>query len=204
MTSTSSERVTSLSNKSVLTWNDVVSAAKSCKESILSYFLTNFQCFELFSIGQTFTSDDQLYWSNCLKWIVTPLKGWPVSWRRVSLLETICYRLQKIPKSAPGTFFDKFLIFWAILVKFKLSLLMTVPAVRIGSNELYSNELCLLWKGDQFLSEKYFCLKQSVIGCIKFQKVHPEPSFDKFSVFWAVLVLAKLLLLMTDPTVWIS
>ena len=102
--------------------------------------------------------------------------------------ETICYWLQKVPKSAPETFFDKFLIFWAILVQVKLLLLMTVPAVRIGSNELYSNELSLLWKGDQFLREKCFYLKQSVIGCIKFQKVHPEPSFDKFSVFWAILV----------------
>ena len=54
---------------------------------------------------------------------------------------------------------------------------MTKPTVRMGSNEV-----CHLWKGDQFLRGKCLYLKRSGMGCKKFQRV-------------------QLLLVMTEPTV---
>ena len=45
-----------------------------------------------------------------------PLKGWQIFWRQVSLLETIWYGLQKVPKRAPRTIFDKFSIFEEFLI----------------------------------------------------------------------------------------
>ena len=72
---------------------------------------------------------------------------------------------------------------------------MTDPSVRISSNEL-----CFLWKSDQFLREKFLYLKRSSIGCKKFQTDHPKTIFRKFSFFWEISVKGKLLLVMTDPS----
>ena len=44
------ERVTNFLEKSVFTWKDMVSAAKSSKECTPNHFLTNFQIFEEFLI----------------------------------------------------------------------------------------------------------------------------------------------------------
>ena len=46
---------------------------------------------------------------------------------------------------------------------------MTKPTVRI-----FSKELCLLWKGDQFLREKFLYLKQSGSDSKMFQMVHAK------------------------------
>ena len=78
-------------------------------------FLTYVQFLRNFSIGQTFTYD-RAYRPNWVKWTVPPHKGWPIFKRNVSLLETISYRLQEVPKSAPRTIFYKFSVFWGILV----------------------------------------------------------------------------------------
>ena len=43
-----------------------------------------------------------------------------------------------------------------------------------------SDELCLLWKGNQYLRGKFLYLKQSSIGCKKFQIVLPEPYLTNF------------------------
>ena len=78
----------------------------------------------------------------------------------------------------PNHFFEKFSVFWAILVQAKLSLFMSDATVRIGSNEL-----CLLWKGGQLLRKKAFYLKRSGISCKKFQSVHHQTFLDKFWFF---------------------
>ena len=91
------------------------------------------------------------------------------------LLETTWYWLHKVPKSAPRTIFNKFSVFRGILVQVKVLLFLTKTTVWI-----FSNEVCLLWKGDQFLREKFLYLKQSGIGCKKFQRVHPKPFLKIF------------------------
>ena len=55
----------------------------------------------------------------------------------------------KVPESFSRTFFDKFLVFWGLLVQTKLLLLITNSSVQIGSNEL-----CLLWNGWQIFERK--------------------------------------------------
>ena len=75
----SSKRVTNFSEKSVFTWNDLVSAAKSSKECTPNYFSQMFSFFRIFIIGQTFTSDERTYCQNWLKWTVPLWKGWPIS-----------------------------------------------------------------------------------------------------------------------------
>ena len=47
---------------------------------------------------------------------------------------------------------------------------MTKPSVRIGTNEL-----CFLWKGDQFLKYKFLYFKKYGTGYRMLQIVHPEP-----------------------------
>ena len=64
-----------------------------------------------FSIGQTFTSRDWPFCSYLFKLTVPPLKAWLISSKKVSLLGKICYRLQKVPKSASRTSFDIFSVF---------------------------------------------------------------------------------------------
>ena len=56
--------------------------------------------------------------------------------------------------------------------------LMTDPTIRIGSDEL-----CLLWKGDQFLRRKCFYLRRSGISCKKFERGHPEQFLVNFQFF---------------------
>ena len=72
---------------------------------------------------------------------------------------------------------------------------MTNPSVQFGSNEL-----CLLWKGDQYGREKFLYLKGSSIGWKKFERAHPEPFLTAFQFLWGILVLVKALLLMTKPS----
>ena len=142
MNCASSERVTVILEESFFTSNDVVLAGKSSKEWILNHFWQTSRFLKIFSIGQVFTFYDQFSRSNYFKWTVPPLKGWSISKREVYLLETIQYWLQKVPKSGSRTKFNKFIVFWGILVEAKLLLLMADPSVRISSSEL-----CLLWKG---------------------------------------------------------
>ena len=54
----SSERVMNLLEKSVFTWNDPVSPAKSSKKSTLNHFWQIFSFSRSFSTGETFTSYD--------------------------------------------------------------------------------------------------------------------------------------------------
>ena len=164
----SSERVTNFLGKSVFTWNDVISAAKSFKECTVNHFLTNFQCFEQFQ-----------YWLNfCFSWLTLLsefLKMNCASFERVTnFLEKGFFTRNDLVSAAKGSkhctpnhFFEKFSVFWAILVQAKLSLFMSDATVRIGSNEL-----CLLWKGGQLLRKKVFYLIRSGISCKKFQSVH--------------------------------
>ena len=74
--------------------------------------------------------------------------------------------------------FNKFLVFWEILVEAKLLLLMTDPSVEIGSNEL-----CLFWKGEKYLRQKFIYLKRSSISCKKFWRVHPKTFLRNFQFF---------------------
>ena len=141
MNCASSERATNFLEKTFLTLNDLVSAANSSKECIPNHFLTNFKFLSNFSIGQTFTSYDQLCFPNLLKWTVPPLEERPVSQRKVSLLETIWYRLEKLPQCTPQTIFWQIFSFWSNLVQVKILLFL-----RISSNDLY-----LLWKSNQSL-----------------------------------------------------
>ena len=113
----SSERVTNFFEKTVSTWNDLVSAAKSSKECTPTNFSQILSFLRNFSMGEAFTSYDWPYSPNWLKWTVPPLKGRPISQRKISFLETIWYRLQKVPKSASRTIFDKFWVFWGIFEK---------------------------------------------------------------------------------------
>ena len=84
-------------------------------------------------------------------------------------------------------------------VEAKLLFLMTDAFVLICSNEL-----CLLWKGDKYLRGKFPCLKRSSIGCKKFQRVHPEAFLTNFKFFWSIIVQAKLLLAIIDPSIGIG
>ena len=86
--------------------------------------------------------------------------------------------MEKVPKSAPRIIFDRFWNFWGILAKLDLLLLMTDPSVQFGSNEL-----CLLWKGDQYCREKFLYLKGSSIGWKKFERVLPEAFLTSFQFF---------------------
>ena len=52
---------------------------------------------------------------------------------------------------------------------------MTEPTVRI-----FSNELCLLWKSDPFLREKFLYLKQSGSDSKMFEMVHVKPFSTNF------------------------
>ena len=52
---------------------------------------------------------------------------------------------------------------------------MTEPTVRI-----FSNELCLLWKSDQFLREKFLYLKQSGSDSKMFEMVRSKPFLTNF------------------------
>ena len=73
------ERVTNFLEKSVFTWNDLVSAVKSSKECTPNYFSQLSSFFRIFIIAQTFTSDECIYGQNWLKWTMSLWKGWPVS-----------------------------------------------------------------------------------------------------------------------------
>ena len=91
-------------------------------------------------------------------------------------LETTWHWLQKVPKSAPQTIFDKFSVFRRILVQVKFLLFLTETAVRI-----FSNELCLLWKGDQFLWKKKMPLLETIWYWLqKVAKSEAWTIFDKF------------------------
>ena len=107
--------------------------------------------------------------------------------------------MQIVPKSVPRTIFGEFSFFWKFLVEAKLLLVMADLSLRIGSNNL-----CVLWKCDQYLTGKFIDLKQSRIGCKKFQMGHPEPFLTNFQFFRGLLVWAKLLLLMIDPSLRIT
>ena len=141
-------------------------------------FLTSFQCFEEFQYRSNF----YFLWPNLpsklAKMNCAPLKGKPVSYKKVSLPETIWYGLQEVPKSAPRTISDIFSALWGIVLLVKLLLLITEPTVRIGSSER-----CLLWKGDTILIKKGLYLKRSGIGCKRFQRVNSEPFSTKFQFF---------------------
>ena len=76
MNCASLDTVANLLEKSVFTWNDLVSAAKSSKEFIPNHFLQIFSFLKIFRIGQTFTSYERRYCPNWLKWTVPLRKGW--------------------------------------------------------------------------------------------------------------------------------
>ena len=75
----------------------------------------------------------------------------------------------------PEPTFWQIFSFLRILVYVKLLLRMTKPTARIGSNEL-----CTLRKGVQFCRGMFIYLKQSFIGCKKFQNVHPKSFLTNF------------------------
>ena len=86
----SSERVTIVSKESFFfTWNHLILAAKSSKDCTPNHFGQIFGFVRNFNIGQTFTSYDRLFYPNWFLLTVPLQKGWPMSWKNVSLLETI-------------------------------------------------------------------------------------------------------------------
>ena len=58
----------------------------------------------------------RLFCPNQLIWTALPLQGWLISLRKVCLLRTIWYRLQKVPKRSRQTIFEKFSMLWLILL----------------------------------------------------------------------------------------
>ena len=106
MNCASSERVTSILEEPFFTWNNLVLTAKSSEECTPNHFWQIFRVF-LGILVQAKPSYDQPFCQNWFKRTVRPLKEWPISWRKFSLLETIEYWLQKVPKSAPRIIFVK-------------------------------------------------------------------------------------------------
>ena len=68
MNSASSEMVTNFLEKSVFSWSDFISAAKSSKEYSPNHFWQIFSFLKIFIIGQTFTFYEPTYCPNWLKW----------------------------------------------------------------------------------------------------------------------------------------
>ena len=85
----SSERVTNVSKESFFTWNHLILAARSSKDCTPNHFWQIFGFVRNFNVGQTFTSYDRPFYPNWFIWTVPLQKGWPMSWKNVSLLETI-------------------------------------------------------------------------------------------------------------------
>ena len=128
----------------------------------ISKFLVNLK------IGQTFTSYDRTYCPNWLKWTVFPLKEWwLLRGKYICLKRSVisCKRFQRVHHEQ---FLNKVLDFRGI---FSIGEIFT-------TFRICSNEPCLLRKGGQLLRGRFLYLKQSGIGCKKFQRVHPKHIFS--------------------------
>ena len=98
------------------------------------------------------------------------------SWNHLVLAVESC-------KECTSNNFWQIFSFWGVLVYGKPLLLMIDASVQIGSKEL-----CLLWKCKIYLRGKIVYVKRTRIGCIKFQRRHPEPFLTNFWFFEWILV----------------
>ena len=111
----------------------------------------------------------------------------------MSLLRKIWYWLQKLPKSAPRTIFDKYSVHYSFY--YSPNFYLYFPKLLFESK--YIN-LCLLRNGYKFLRHKCLYLEWSGIGCKKHQRDPSKPFLKSYSVLLVLLLETNVLLLLAD------